>query len=415
MIKHLTLVGKNKASQEQYSALSTQHSALKKMKVAIVHDYLNQYGGAERVLEAICELYPDAPIYTSIYDPEAVLHRFDHRTVITSFMQKFPGVMKHHQVYLPFYNYAFESFDLSQYDLVISSSSAWAKGVITGPDTLHICYCHTPMRFVWQYEDYAQRERLNRVAKAVLPIVLNRVRLWDVNSSGRPDFYVANSQTVARRIAKFWGRDSVVINPPVETGQIPFDNSPRDDFYLWVGRLVPYKRADIVIEAFKHLDLPLKVVGTGRDLATLKKIAGPKTEFLGYLPDDQVRYLYSRCRAFIQAGAEDFGITPIEAMAGGAPVIAIRQNGPAETVHEGENGLFFEEQTPEALAGAVRHFERQSNRFRPAAIRRYAQNFDRELFCRRFGEYVASRWDEHQGRKHGELPASTLAPGANGW
>jgi glycosyltransferase involved in cell wall biosynthesis len=378
------------------------------MKVAIVHDYLNQYGGAERVLEALCELYPDAPVYTSIYSPEKVQHRFDHRRVITSFMQKLPGVMDHHQAFLPFYPFAFESFDLSDYELVISSSSAWAKGVITRPNTLHISYCHTPMRFVWQYEDYARRERLGKLAKAALPFFLSYVRLWDVTSARRPDYYVANSQTVARRIADFWRRDSVVINPPVETGRIPFSNGPRQDFYLWVGRLVPYKRADIAVKAFAELDLPLKVVGTGRDIEVLKHLAGPKTEFLGYVPDDEVRYLFSQCRAFIQSGAEDFGITPVEAMAGGAPVIAIRQHGPAETVREGETGFFFEEQTPAALAATVRRFEREAVRFDNKAIRRYAQTFDRELFCRRFGEYVAERWEEHFAQKGrvlvGQLP-----------
>ena len=365
------------------------------MKVAIVHDYLNQYGGAERMLEALCELYPDAPIYTSIYDPDAVLHRFDDRVVHTSFMQKLPGVMKNHQQYLLLYPYAFESFDLSGYDLVVSSSSAWAKGAITGPETLHVCYCHTPMRFAWQYEDYARRERLGRLSRAVLPFFMTRVRLWDVASSLRPDFYVANSQTVAQRIAKYWRRDSVVINPPVEVGNIPYRSGPRDNFYLWVGRMTPYKRADVAVRAFTELGLPLKVVGTGRDMNAIKKLAGPNVEFLGHLPDAEMRQMMSRCRAFIQVGADDFGITPVEAMAGGAPVVAINANGPAEVVLDGQTGLFFDEQTPESLAGAVRRFEGQYRQFDSDFIRRYAQNFDRELFCRRFGEYVAQRWEEH--------------------
>ncbi|MDB5081211.1 MAG: glycosyltransferase family 4 protein [Chloroflexi bacterium] len=368
------------------------------MKIAIVHDYLNQYGGAERLLEAICELYPDAPIYTSIYSPERVMHRFDGRDVRTSFMQKLPGVIKHHQAYLPFYSFAFESFDLSGYDLVISSSSAWAKGVKTSPDTLHICYCHTPMRFVWQFDEYAKRERMKGPARAALPLFLNYVRLWDVKSAQRPDFYVANSRTVARRITEFWQRDSVVINPPVEVENIPYRGSPRQDFYLWVGRMVPYKRADVAIRAFKELDLPLKVVGTGRDMEALKGLAGPKTEFLGFVPDEGVRELFTQCRAFIQVGAEDFGITPVEAMAGGAPVIAINQYGPAEIVIDGENGLFFDQQTPEALIEAVKRFENDPGRFNSDEIRRYAETFDRKLFCQRFGDYVNQRWEEHQGK-----------------
>ncbi len=367
------------------------------MKIAIVHDYLNQYGGAERLLEAICELYPDAPIYTSIYSPEKVQHRFDERDIRTSFMQKLPGVINHHQVYLPFYSFAFESFDLSEYDLVISSSSAWAKGVKTPIETLHICYCHTPMRFVWQFDDYAKRERLKGPARAILPLFLNYVRLWDVKSAQRPDFYVANSQTVRERIARFWQREAVVINPPVEVSAIPYRGTPRQDFYLWVGRMVPYKRADVAIQAFKELDLPLKVVGKGRDLEALKKLAGPKTEFLGFVPDEQVRELFTRCRAFIQAGAEDFGITPVEAMAGGAPVIAINQYGPAEVVIDGKTGLFFDRQTPEALVEAVRRFEDNPQKFNSDEIRRYAETFDRKLFLERFGSYVKERWEEHAG------------------
>ncbi len=374
------------------------------MKVAIVHDYLNQYGGAERLLEALCELYPQAPIYTSIYSPPLVGHRFDNRRVIPSFMQKLPGVMKHHQAFLPLYPYAFESFDLSGYDLVISSSSAWAKAAITGPETLHISYCHTPMRFVWQFEDYARRERLGRAARAVLPFFLSYVRLWDVQSAQRPDFYVANSQTVVARIAKYWRRDAVVINPPVEVSSIPYRTHDREDFYLWVGRIIPYKRADVAVQAFRELDLPLKVVGSGRDLAAVQEMAGPKTEFLGHLPDAQVRDLMSRCRAFIQVGAEDFGITPVEAMAGGAPVIAIRQCGPAEVVRENETGLFFEEQTPQALTEAVRRFEEIFHIFDSAAIRREAETYDRTLFLQRFQHYVEQRWEEHREKLQSSSP-----------
>ncbi|HEX2909690.1 MAG TPA: glycosyltransferase [Chloroflexia bacterium] len=369
------------------------------MKVAIVHDYLNQYGGAERVLEALCELFPDAPIYTSIYSPELVLHRFDNRKVITSFMQKLPGVLHHHQAYLPFYSYAFEGFNFSEYDLVISSSSAWAKGIITGPETLHISYCHTPMRFVWQFEDYAKRERMGKATKLALPFFLSYIRLWDVVSAQRPNYYVANSQTVAQRIKDCWQRDSIVINPPVEVSQIPYVKAPRQDYYLWVGRMIPYKRADVAIRAFKELDLPLKVVGTGRDMESLKQLAGSKTEFLGHVPDEKLRQMFTECKAFIQVGAEDFGITPVEAMAGGAPVISINQNGPAETVREGVTGLFFQEQTPEALSAAVRQFEEIYPRFDSDTIRLYAQNFDRELFCRRFGQYVAERWEEHKASR----------------
>ncbi|MEI6045218.1 MAG: glycosyltransferase [Chloroflexota bacterium] len=365
------------------------------MKVAIVHDYLNQWGGAERVLEAICELYPRAPIYTSICTPE-IAKKFPTHQIHTSFMQKLPSVLSRHQHYLPFYPAALESFNLSEYDLVVSSSSAWAKGVITPPETLHICYCHSPMRFVWQRREYMEREQLGRVSKMILPFVLSYVRLWDVVSSSRPDFYVANSHTVEERIRNYWNREADVIYPPVSVQRVPFNVGPRQDFYLIVGRLVPYKRIDVTIEAFRQLNRPLKVVGSGRDLESLKKLAGPKTEFVGNISDVELWKLYSQCRAFVQTGAEDFGITLVEAMAGGAPVIAIHRYGPAETVIEGKTGLFFEEQTPEALSEAVLRFEAQYQLFDSAHIRRHAEGFDRELFIRRFGEYVAQRYEEHR-------------------
>lgn len=367
------------------------------MKVAIVHDYLNQWGGAERLLEAICELYPGAPIYTSICTSE-IGARFAGHPIHTSFMQKLPGVLTHHQPYLPFYPLAFENFDLSEYDLIISSSSAFAKGVITPADALHICYCHSPMRFVWQSKEYMERERKGRFSKIVLPFLLSYVRLWDVVSATRPNFYVANSKTVQQRIARYWGRESTVINPPVEVQRIPFKGEVRQDFYLIAGRLVPYKRIDVTIEAFRQLDLPLKVVGTGRDMEALKSLAGPKTEFLGHVSDEKLWELYAQCRAFVQTGAEDFGITLVEAMAAGAPVIAINRYGPAETVIAGETGLFFEEQTPEALAVAVQRFEQQYQFFDSARIRRHAESFDREIFVRCFGDYVAQRYEEHQAK-----------------
>jgi len=309
-----------------------------------------------------------------------------------------PGILNHHQAYLPFYPTAFESFDLSEYDLVLSSSSAWGKGVITGPQTLHICYCHNPMRFAWQSDDYVRRERVGRLSKTVLPFVLSYVRLWDVAAASRPDFYIANSQTVAQRIAKYWRCEATVINPPVEVQRIPYTNQPRQDFYLIAGRLIPYKRMDVAIEALRRLDKPLKIAGSGRDLEALQKLAGPKTEFLGQVSDAELWELYGQCRAFIQTGAEDFGITLVEAMAGGAPIIAINRYGPAETLVEDESGLFFEEQTPEAVAEAVLRFEQVHQNFDSARIRRYAESFDRTVFAQRFSEFVARRYEEHQSR-----------------
>ncbi len=372
------------------------------MKVALVHDYLNQYGGAERVLEAIADLYPGAPIYTAIYDKKLMAGKFEGHEIRTSFMRHLPGVLKRHQAYLLAYPFAFESFDLREYDLVISSSSAWAKGVVTRPETLHICYCHAPMRFAWDVEDYTKRENMGKLAKVGLPIIMGYVRLWDINSSARPNHYVANSRTIAGRIKEFWGLDSVVINPPVEVSEIPYRSGPREDFYLTTARLVPYKRIDIAVKAFKELDLPLKVVGTGRDLENLKKMAGPKTEMLGYMPDKELRELFSRCKAFIQTGAEDFGITQVEAMAGGAPVIAINQNGPAEVNIEGETGVLFDEQTPESLIEAVKRFEATSRQYDSDFIRKYAEGFDRKIFTRRFDTYVRECYAEFKASQNAQ-------------
>jgi len=253
------------------------------MKVAIVHDYLNQYGGAERVVEELAGLFPEAPIFTSIYDAGRVNNRFVGRDIRTSFMQRLPGVMGHHQIYLPLYPLAFDRFKLDGYDLVISSSSAWGKAAITGPDTLHLSYCHAPMRFAWQSADYMQREQLGRASRTLLPAVLYFIRRWDIKTALRPNFYIANSQTVANRIQKFWGREAdIVINPPVEVKNFAYHKRPREDFYLTVGRLVPYKRLDVTVQAFRDLDLPLKVVGSGRDLESLRKLAGPHRIFGTY-------------------------------------------------------------------------------------------------------------------------------------
>jgi glycosyltransferase involved in cell wall biosynthesis len=241
-----------------------------------------------------------------------------------------------------------------------------------------------------------EREQLGRITKVILPFILSYVRLWDVVSSSRPNFYVANSRTVEQRIASYWKREADVIYPPVNVQRIPFKAGPRQDFYLIVGRMVPYKRIDVTIEAFRKLDRPLKVVGSGRDLESLKKLAGPKTEFVGNISDTALWELYSQCRAFVQTGAEDFGITLVEAMAGGAPIIAINRYGPSETVIDGETGLFFEEQTPEALVEAVLSFEKQYQDFDSAQIRQHAESFDREVFIKRFGEYVTQRYQEHR-------------------
>ncbi|MFQ6057656.1 MAG: glycosyltransferase [Anaerolineae bacterium] len=358
------------------------------MKVAIVHDWLNQAGGAEAVLSVLKEMYPQAPIYTSIYWPAAMPLEYRAWDIRTSFMDKLPFVKRHHQAFLPLYPLAFEQFDLSEYDLVISNKSGFCHGVITPPETTHICYCLTPTRFLWNTLEYVEQERVGRLARAVLPLFLNYLRLWDRLAADRVDHFVAISRTVQARIRKIYRRESTIIHPPVDVRQFaPSDT--HDDYFLIVSRLIPYKRLDIAVRAFNQLGLPLVVVGDGRDRARLEAMAGPNVRFLGRLPDGEVRERLARCRALIFPGLEDFGLTPIEAQAAGRPVIAYAGGGALETVVEGVTGTFFHEQSPEALAKAVARFD--DCRYDPQAIRQHAAQFDVAVFKERLGKFIAEK------------------------
>lgn len=369
------------------------------MRIAIIHDYLNQYGGAERVLERLHELYPEAPVYTSIYDPQSMPDEYRRWDIRTSFMQRLPGVMRHHQVYLPVYPLAFESFDLKQYDVVLSNSSAWSKGVITPPSTLHLSYCLTPMRWVWNYREYVQRERLGRVARIALPGIMNWLRLWDRTTADNVDHFATISRAVAARVGKYYRRESVIIYPPVDTGAFQISES-QDDYFLVVSRLIPYKRIDIAVEAFNQLGLPLLIIGDGRDRAALEAKAGSNVHFLGKVPDKEVKRYFSRCRALIFPGEEDFGITPVEAQAAGRPVIAYAGGGALDTVQEGITGRLFSPQTPEALAEAVRSFDQSE--FDPLEIRNCAEQFDTAAFKATLSRWVQRCHEEHhQPAPHG--------------
>jgi glycosyltransferase involved in cell wall biosynthesis len=360
------------------------------MTVALVHDYLNQYGGAERVLEALHAIYPTAPVYTSIYAPRTMPALYRGWDIRTSFMQRLPGVTKLHQLYLPVYPIAFETFDLTSYDVVLSSSSAFAKGVITEAETLHVCYCHSPMRFVWNYHDYVKGEKMASKLARVLPLVLNYVRLWDEVSARRVDAYIANSQVVARRILKRYGQRATIINPPVNTGlYTPNPGGKHGDYFLIVSRLIPYKRINIAIEAFNRLGLPLKIVGKGRQEAELRALAKPNIEFVGRVADDELKKLYADCKAYIFPGQEDFGISPLEAQASGRPVIAYGAGGALETVVPSITGEFFTEQNAEALAEVVSHFD--DKRYDPTLIRRHAEGFDVEVFKRKIAAFIAEK------------------------
>ena len=355
------------------------------MRVALVHDFLNQYGGAERVLEQLHELFPSAPIYTSMFDPAAMPPAYREWDIRTSFMQRLPLVTQRHQAYLMAYPMAFESFDLSDYDVVISNSSAFCKGVLTGPDTLHVSYCLTPMRWAWRYRDYVSGERLGPIARFALPPFVHYLRLWDVTSAQRVDRYIGISRAVASRIRKYYGRDAEIIYPPVDTARFA-PNGPPGDYYLTVARLVPYRRIDLIVDAFNELGLPVKIVGEGRDRARLQSRAAPNVEFLGRVDDASLTELYAGARAYLFPGEEDFGIAPVEAQAAGRPVVAYAAGGALDTVIDGATGVLFREQSPRALVGAVRTLERTP--FDPSRIRANAERFSASVFRGRMAAFV---------------------------
>ena len=367
------------------------------MKVALVHDYLNQMGGAERVVLALHEMFPEAPIYTSIYDPRRVDTAFQSIDIRTSFMQKLPLVKKHHQPFLPFYPFAMERLDLRGYDLILSSSSAFGKGVVTRPETMHICYCHTPMRWCWNYDEYVQRERLGGIARNILPFFITGLRVWDQTSSMRVDHFIANSPVVADRIRKYYRRDAVVIPPPVEASRFTFDATTRaEEYFLIVSRLMPYKRIDLAIEACNRLQLPLVIIGSGRDENRLKSIAGPTIRFMGRLSDEEVLHYYAHCRAFILPGEEDFGITPLEAQASGRPVIAYAAGGALASVIDSVTGTFFQKQNVESLVEVLESFDER--RYDPQTIRNHALEFDKPRFHRRILQFIEAKMSEGKTR-----------------
>lgn len=356
------------------------------MKVAIVHYWLVTMRGGEKVVEALCELFPQADIFTHVYDPEAMSLTIKLHKVTTTFIQKLPKAKTKYQSYLPLMPLALEQLDLREYDLVISSESGPAKGVITRPDAVHICYCHTPMRYVWDmYHDY--RETAGVLTKLLMPPLIHYLKLWDYVSSARVDHFIANSSFVASRIAKHYRRNATVIHPPVASTDFVV-STERADFYLMVGQLVRYKQTGIAVEACNASSRKLVVIGDGEQLKELKDMAGPTVTVMGKQPFHVIREHYSRCKALLFPGVEDFGIVPLEAMASGRPVIAYRKGGALETVIDGVTGLFFDQQTPAALNDAMTHFESAGESFDPVAIRNHALTFDKESFKEKIAEYV---------------------------
>ena len=365
------------------------------MKIALVHDYLVQYGGAERVLQAFTELFPYAPIYTLIHDERAMRGQFEGKRIYTSFLQDLPFSRKRHRFFPPLMPLAIEEFDFSQYFVVLSDSSRYATGIIARPETLHICYMHTPMRYAWDdCQKYTQDFGFPNLIKKLVPFFMSPIRIWDKASADRVDRYLANSQFVKKRIAKYYRKDALVIHPPVNVNQF-FIAKPeeRQDYFLMVGRLIAYKRHDIAIEAFNRLKLPLKIIGRGPEMKRLKKLAGPTIEFLGRVPEEDLPRYYAECRGFVFPQEEDFGIVAIEAMASGRPLIAYRGGDIVEHMEEGKMGVYFDTQTAEAIVSAVTTFDEK--RFDPEYIRSKALRFDKERFKATMKDYVEQALKEH--------------------
>jgi glycosyltransferase involved in cell wall biosynthesis len=352
-----------------------QEEAPKTRRVALVHDFLVDVRGAERVFLALAEHYPDADIFTAVHDPVGTEHRFAGRTIHTTFLQRLHPTARTFRGLLPLYPYAIESLDLRGYDVVISSSSAWAHGVIADEDAVHVCYCHNPFRYAWN----AREQTLARAPlplRPVLAVVLSRWRVWDTVAASRVDRYVANSPTTARRVRRYLGRDAVVVPPPVALDR--FQRGPVGDDYVVLSELMPHKRIDIAVRAFTSLGLPLTIIGKGPDLRRLEGLAGPTITFAGHLDDGEVARRLAAARALVVTATEEFGIAAVEAQAAGRPVIALRDGGVRETVVEGVTGAFFETPEPAALARAVEAFDTAA--IDPQACEQNAARYSTERF-----------------------------------
>jgi glycosyltransferase involved in cell wall biosynthesis len=360
------------------------------MKVALVHEFLITWGGSDLVVQKFGEIYPEAPIYTALFDKKQIGSRFEGKRIVTSFLQRAPLVLKKHRLFMPFFPIAFENFDLTAYDVVLSSHHMAAKSVITPATTCHISFVHTPMRYAWDYYPEYMAE-FGRFMQIPMRLLFHYLRMHDVASANRVDYFIANSANVARRIKKHYRRDATVIHSPVQSKRFHLADKT-GDFHLVVSRLVPYKRVDIAVEAFNKLGEKLVIAGSGPEMERLKSMARPNIEFLGFVPDEQLADYYARCRSFIFPGEEDFGITPLEAQASGRPVIAYASGGALETVSGGKTGVFFREQTPESLIAAVKDFSKIE--FDPKAIRSHAETFDEEIFKRKIADFVEEKRTE---------------------
>jgi len=370
------------------------------LKIAIAYDYLIQMGGGERVIQALHEIFPDAPIYTVVYCPETMSDDFREMDIRTSFVNRLPLSHKKFELYIPLYAFGMEQFDFREYDVVLSVSTMVAKGVVTGPRTCHVSLCFTPMRWAWDlYHDYIAELKNARLVRWAFRFFTHYYRIWDIASVSRVNYFIAGSEVAARRIRKHYSRDSDVIYPPVDCSAFQPNGQPPEDFYLVVSRLVYAKRIDVVVDAFAKTNRRLVVIGQGERLPLLRKVATPNVEFLGYQSDAVVHDYYARCKALVFPGEEDFGLTPVEAQASGRPVVAYAAGGSRETVIDGETGVFFHEQTPEALNEAIDRFETID--FDPARARRNAERFDFAVFEKQIRAFVEDRHEQYEGDFYG--------------
>lgn len=368
------------------------------MKLAIVHDFLTQYGGTERCLDALKEIFPDAPIYTLLYDREK-LPQYKNWDIRTSFLQKCPLWKKNHYIYFPFYQNIIERFDLSDYDIVLTISVNYAKGVILNENTMHICYCITPSRFAYSMEE-RYINNFNSFYKKPIKFLVKRFKNWDMKTKERPHYYITISNCVKERIKKYYNKDSEVIYPPINTDFFKsFEDKTRDDFYLLIARFKEFKNIPLAIKAFNKLEKPLFIVGSGDNEEYFRKISNKNIRFLGELDSRKqkdMHYYYSNCKALILPSEEDFGIVSVETQACGRPVIAFAKGGALETVIAGRTGVFFDEETPESLHSAVKRFEKI--KFDRESIRQNALKFDKKIFKEKIKEFIYLRHEEFKDR-----------------
>ena len=355
------------------------------MKIAVVHDYFTQLGGAEKVAEELYKMLPSPDLFATVALRDKMPEGIRDVPITTSWMQHLPQMRKLYRVYFPLYPFGVSSLDLSRYDLVVSSSSGYVKGVRVAADAIHVCYCHTPMRWVWSFDSYSKRESFDGSVRALLPSLIRRLKTWDEAASRQPDHFVANSRTIASRILRAYGRHAEVIYPPIDIDRFSM-SAVQEDYYVVLARLVPYKRIDLAVDACTRLGRRLVIIGSGTAEEVLARTAGPTVQFVGRISDAEVERYVSSCRALLFPGEEDFGMAPVEVAAAGRPTIAYGAGGAIETIIEDLTGVFFREQTVESLIDAILRFEKQT--WDAGSIRDHAEGFSTASFQKRFTSFL---------------------------